>query len=74
MGMKMLELKQQKMPNIDIWNNSQIFLGKNLAFILGDIFYLESAAKKLQSFRNLQNKETFKTLIHLWFLKVLRES
>jgi hypothetical protein len=47
MGMKMLELKQQKMPNIDIWNNSQIFLGKNLAFILGDIFYLESAAKKL---------------------------
>jgi hypothetical protein len=47
MGMKMLELKQQKMTNMDIWNNSQVFLGKNIAFILGDIFYLESATKKL---------------------------
>lgn len=32
---------------MDIWNSSQVFLGKNIAFILGDIFYLESATKKL---------------------------
>ena len=27
-GMKMMELKAQKLPLMDIWNNSQVFLGK----------------------------------------------
>lgn len=72
MGLKMLALKQQKLPNMDIWNNSQVFLGKNVALILGDLFYLESAVAKIDSFHNQQNKETFKVLVQLWFLKVLR--
>lgn len=52
MGLKMLALKQQKLPNMDIWNNSQVFLGKNVALILGDLFYLESAVAKIDSFHN----------------------
>ena len=52
MGMKMLALKQQKMSNMDIWNNSQVFLGKSIALILGDIFYLDSAVKKLDTFKS----------------------
>ena len=27
-GMKMMELKTKKLPLMDIWNNSQVFLGK----------------------------------------------
>lgn len=74
MGMKMLGLKQQKMTNMEIWNNCQVFLGKTIALTLGDIFYLQSAKKKIETFSNPQNKETFKVLTQLWFLKVLRES
>lgn len=51
--MKMLGLKNQKMSNMDIWNNSQVFLGKSIAMILGDLFYLESAVQKLDSFHSL---------------------
>lgn len=47
MGMKMLGMKQAKMGNMDIWNNSQVFLGKTLALIMGDLFYLQTAVKKL---------------------------
>lgn len=74
MGMKMLGLKQQKLSNMEIWNNSQVFLGKSVAMILGDIFYLQSAMKKVETFSNPNNKETFKALIQLWVLKILRES
>ena len=58
---------------MDIWNNSQVFLGKTIALVLGDIFYLHSATKKIETFKNPRNKETFKALTQLWFLKVLRE-
>lgn len=71
MGLKMLGLKQQKLTNMEIWNNSQVFLGKSIALILGDLFYLQSAVTKLETFKNVNNKETFKSLIQLWFLKVL---
>lgn len=54
--MKMLELKQKKMANLDIWNNCQVFLGKSIAMILGDIFYLQSAVDKLETFKNKENK------------------
>lgn len=74
MGLKMLGLKQQKLTNMEIWNSSQVFLGKTIALLLGDLFYLQSAVTKLETFKNPHNKETFKILIQLWFLKVLRES
>lgn len=47
MGMKMLGLKQQKWANMDIWNNSQVYLGKTIGLTLGDLYYLESAVKKM---------------------------
>jgi hypothetical protein len=52
MGMKMLTLKQAKMQNMDIWNNSQVFLGKIIAIILGDLFYLQSAVAKLDKIKD----------------------
>lgn len=72
MGLKMLGLKQQKLTNMEIWNSSQVFLGKTIALLLRDLFYLQSAITKLETFKNPHNKETFKILIQLWFLKVLR--
>lgn len=72
--MKMLGLKQQKMHNMDIWNNSQVFLGKTIALTLGDLFYLQSAVAKIEVIRHKETKATFKVLTQLWFLKVLRES
>jgi hypothetical protein len=47
MGIKLLSLKQLKMKNMDIWNNSQVYLGKTIALILGDLFYLQSAIAKI---------------------------
>ena len=35
------------MGNMDIWNNSQVFLGKVVAMTLGDLYYLQTALKKL---------------------------
>lgn len=72
MGRKMLGLKQQKHSNMDIWNNCQVFLGKTIALLLGDLFYLESAVAKIDAFHSQQNKEAFKMLIQLWCLKLLR--
>ena len=52
MGAKMMELKQDKMANFDIWNQSQVFLGKVIALTLGDLYYLQNAMKKIQLMGN----------------------
>lgn len=49
--MKMMELKQKNMSNFDIWNNSQVYLGKVIALSLGDLFYLQTAIKKINQFK-----------------------
>lgn len=36
----MLELKNQKLPLMEIWNNSQVFLGREVGMIYGDIALL----------------------------------
>ena len=36
----MLELKQKGLPIMDIWNNSQIFLGREVALTYGDLAIL----------------------------------
>ena len=47
MIMRMMELKEKNMGNMDIWNNSQVFLGKVIAMSLGDLYFLQTAIKKL---------------------------
>jgi len=51
MVMKMMELKQKDMGNFDIWNNSQVFLGKVIGLAFGDLFYLDNAIKKINEFK-----------------------
>ncbi len=71
MGMKMLGLKKDKMPLLDIWNNSQVFLGKTIALTFGDLYYLDNALKKLKNFSST-NQTIMKKIIQLWLLRVYR--
>ena len=52
MGAKMMELKQENIPNFDIWNQSQVFLGKVIALTLGDLYYLQNAIKKMAEMKS----------------------
>ena len=43
MGLKMMQLRQDKSKSsFDIWNDCQVFLGKNLALAVGDLYYFEN--------------------------------
>ena len=46
-GLNMLSLKQQKLPTMDIWNNSQLYLGKEIALIYSDICNLSTMIKAI---------------------------
>ena len=61
------------MSNFEAWNNSQVFLGKNLSLTIGDLFFLQAAMRALKKFENENNKKVVKDLITLWLLKMFRE-
>lgn len=71
MGMKMLGLKQEKVPLFDIWNQSQVFLGKTVALAFGDLFYLQNAMAQLPLFSAV-NQPIVTKIIQLWLLRVYR--
>lgn len=52
----MMALKQENTPLFDIWNKSQPFLGKSIALMLGDLYYLETMIQKINSTKNPANK------------------
>lgn len=47
LGMKMMSLKEQKMSFLDIWNNSQVYLGQTLAMLTADLYILDLCVAKL---------------------------
>lgn len=49
MGMKMMTLRDNKMPLIDIWNNSQVYLGKAIVMAYGDLFMLTKMLEKISA-------------------------
>lgn len=59
------------MPLFDIWNNSQVFLGKSIALTFGDLYYLDTALNKMKEF-SPHNQTILKKMITLWMLKVYR--
>ncbi len=56
LGSKILELKQKKLPSIDIWNNSQVYLGNTLAMVTGDLFILDLCIKKMEEIKDNKTK------------------
>lgn len=74
LGSKMLQLKEKELPSIDIWNNSQVYLGNTLSMITGDLYILDLCLKKMEEIKDSKTKEVFKNLIHLWALITLKKS
>ena len=56
LGSKMLELKQKQLPSIDIWNNSQVYLGNTLSMVTGDLYILELCLKKMEEIKDIKTK------------------
>jgi hypothetical protein len=73
MGMKLMELKEKKMSNFEAWNSAQVFLGKNLALTIGDLFFLQAGQRALKKFNSEGNKRVVTDLLILWQLKMFRE-
>lgn len=72
LGMKMMSLKEQKMSFLDIWNNSQVYLGQTLAMLTADLYILDLCVAKLNQIKHEGTKKVFKALIQIWALTVLR--
>lgn len=72
-GMRMLELKGKNLPIMDIWNNSQVFLGREVAMIYGDIAMLTVMQEGITLAKNPKNREVLETATRLWLLRIYRD-
>lgn len=61
------------MPIMDIWNNSQVFLGRDVALTYGDIAILTTMIEAIKQVKNLTNKRVFETATRLWLLSIYRK-
>jgi hypothetical protein len=71
-GMKMLELKNEKKKLMEIWNNAQVFLGREVAVTFGDIALLTVMREGIAEVKNAQNRELLETVTRLWLLRLYR--
>ena len=71
-GMRMLELKTKNLPLMDIWNNSQLFLGKEVAMTYGDIAMLTQMMQGIPQLKKPADRELFEIVTRLWLLRVYR--
>lgn len=71
--MRMLELKNRKLPIMDIWNNAQVFLGREVAMAYGDIALLTVMREGIALAKNPANRELLETALRLWLLVVYRK-
>ncbi len=56
-GMRMLELKGKKLHLMEIWNNSQVFLGREVANTYGDIALLTVMREGIALAKNPANRD-----------------
>ena len=52
----MLQLKTKKLPIMDIWNNSQVFIGREVAMTYGDIALLTVMREGIALAKNPANR------------------
>lgn len=57
---------------MDIWNNSQVFLGREVAIIYGDIALLTIMKEGITQAKNAENKNLLETATKLWLLTLYR--
>ena len=58
---------------MEIWNNSQVFLGREVAMIYGDIAMLTVMIEGIAEAKNAQNKELLEIATRLWMLRIFRD-
>jgi len=61
------------MPPVDIWNNSQVYLGHTLAMMTGDLYILDLCLNKINQIKDSNTRTIFKDIVHLWALVALRK-
>lgn len=71
--MHMLELKQKGLLLMDIWNNSQVYLGREVALTYGDLSILTTMLEAISQSKNLTNKHILETSTRLWLLTIYRK-
>lgn len=69
----MLELKQKGLPIMDIWNSSQVFLGREVALTYGDLSILTTLIEAIGECKNATNKHVLETATRLWLLTLYRK-
>jgi hypothetical protein len=72
-GMCMLGLKNKKLPLMDIWNNTQVFLGREVAMIYGDVALLTVMREGISKAKNQANRSLLETATRLWLLSLYRQ-
>ena len=58
-GMRMLELKQKGLTTMELWNNSQAYLGREVALIYGDISILTIMQRSFQKCQKNSSRKIF---------------
>jgi hypothetical protein len=51
LGMKMMDLKEQEMAPLDIWNTVQTYTGQSVALMTGDLYILNLCMNKLKDIK-----------------------
>ena len=57
---------------MEIWNNAQVYLGREVALIYGDISVLAVMIKAIKSCEKALTKHIIELVTKLWILKVYR--
>lgn len=58
---------------MEIWNNSQVFLGKEVALTYGDLSILTTMITSIAKCKDAANKHVFETATRLWLLTLYRK-
>ena len=52
LGMKMMAMKDKNMGFMEIWNDSQVYIGQTIAIYAGDLYALELCMDKLKEIKH----------------------
>lgn len=58
---------------MDIWNNSQVFLGREVAITYGNIAIFTIMREGIALAKNPANRELLETALRLWLLTIYRK-
>lgn len=72
LGMKMMDLKEQKMEGLDIWNSVQTYSGHSVSILAGNLYILNLCLDKLKEIKDEKTKQVFNNILHIWVLTVLK--